>query len=309
MLKRMAVLIVVLAFAPAPAIVSGQSLSDSGTHRQTPAAAAPSGKSPSAAVPRHAVPKAAGSATPTAAPDLPATTNSQPQIIVTSPAPAPTVWTLHDRIAWGAMIVLAFLGYVGILLALRTLKSIERHTENGATTAQAALDAAQAALEQTQAMVRSERPWIVITVEPFLTLQNSFKVMATNRGRTPARIIGTVDRVTIAADEKHLPQEADYENPESSTKPESIILLPGESAGIRAFSRDDVRGICKTAETLERIKLWQDSIFLYGRVAYVDMISPQDDQIHQTDWCCRYIHGEKNSALMIAGPPEYHKHT
>jgi hypothetical protein len=30
---------------------------------------------------------------------------------------------------------------------------------------------------------------------------------------------------------------------------------------------------------------------------------------HETFWCCRYIHGEKSSALVMAGPPEYNKHT
>src|SRR5271157_3795926 len=48
-----------------------------------------------------------------------------PQIIVNPPAPAPTPWTWHDRAAWGANIALILLGYVGILLALRTLKNME----------------------------------------------------------------------------------------------------------------------------------------------------------------------------------------
>jgi hypothetical protein len=223
--------------------------------------------------------------------------------------PAPQLWSLHDRIAWGANIVLVILGYAGIMLALRILKNIAHQTESGVTTAQAALESAQAALAQTQALVNSERPWVVVTIEPLRTKENTFRVMATNRGRTPAKIIGKINGVAIAADAKDLPQSPDYENPESNARPESMILLSGETAGILTFSRDEVRAICKTGEVFKQIELWQESIFVYGRVAYMDLIAPPDQQIHQTDWCCRYIHGEKNSALVIAGPQEYNKHT
>ena len=53
-------------------------------------------------------------------------TSNQPQIIV-NPPPAPVPeWGWREQVAWGATIVLAVLGYVGIMLALRTLKSIDR---------------------------------------------------------------------------------------------------------------------------------------------------------------------------------------
>jgi len=291
-----------LAIAQTPSAIWGQMPSDSAT--------TPNSQSPAA--PAHrAAPRSAGSTVQSPGPDGNAGTYPQPEIVVTNPAPppAPTPWTLHERVLWGADIILAVLGYVGILLALRTLKIIEHQTEHGAATAQAALDTAQTALEQTQALVRSERPWIAVTVEPFLTMENAFKVMATNRGRAPAKIVGIVDRVTIATNETQLPANPEYEISESNALPESVILLPGESVGIKAFSRDDVSAVCKTSEGFQRIRLWEESIFLHGRVAYVDLIAPADKQTHETDWCCRYIHGEKTSSLVIAGPPDYHKHS
>ena len=93
------------------------------------------------------------------------------------------------------------LGYAGVFLALKTLKNIQRQTEFGVSAAQAALQCANAALESSQAIVDSGRPWIVITIEPFLTVDHGFKVMATNRGRTPARILAKADCVKIAKDE------------------------------------------------------------------------------------------------------------
>lgn len=205
--------------------------------------------------------------------------------------------------------MLAVLGYAGIMLFLSMLKKIERHTEAGAATAQAALDTAQAALAQTQAIINSERPWIVVRVEPSLTKENSFRLMATNRGRSPARIVSLVDQVQIAVDETNLPATPEYENTKPAARPEPIVLLPSESVAIKTFSRDDVRGICKTTEEFERIELWEKNIFLYGRVSYRDMLASPENPAHETDWCYWYIHGDKKSALSIAGTPEYNKHS
>ena len=77
-------------------------------------------------------------------------TPSQPQIIVNPPAIPQPEWAWHDRVAWGAGIVLAVLGYVGVLLALRTLKSIDRHLEAGFVTTKATMDSANAALALAQ---------------------------------------------------------------------------------------------------------------------------------------------------------------
>jgi hypothetical protein len=232
-----------------------------------------------------------------------------PQIVVNSPSPANPPWAWYQRVAWAANIVLAVLGYVGIMLALRTLKNIERHAESNAAAVQVAQETASAALAQSQALVDSERPWIVVSVEPFLTMENSFKVMATNRGRTPARIVSTVDQVEVAADETHLAETPEFESVESGALPNPIILLPGESVGIRPFRREDVRAVCENDAQFERIELWQEKVFLFGRVTYMDMLSSPGKQVHETDWCCWYVHGEKESALLVAGPPEYNRHS
>lgn len=230
-----------------------------------------------------------------------------PQIVVTSPPAQVQPWTWHDKVLWGAMLVLVILGYIGVFLALLTLKNIQRQTEFGVKAAQAALQVANASLESSQAIVDSGRPWIVITVEPFLTVEHGFKVMATNRGRTPARIMAKNDCVKVVEDESKLPQPPDYEGGKSATPFEPIILLPGESAGIRPFRRSDVRTYCPSEEQFRRIERWEEKVYVYGRVVYRDLISPMDQPNHETDWCCWYVYGDKD-ALVIAGPPEYNKH-
>ncbi len=295
MARRLAVLLLLLAIAQAPATLLGQAASTA-----RPATTAPGQPEPKGvATPSKLAARSEPSPDP-----LPV---SPPQIVVNSPPAQPAPWTWHDRVLWGANIILVVLGYTGVMLALRTLKNIQRQTEFGVAAAQAALQCANAALESSQAIVDSGRPWIVISVEPFLTVENGFKVMATNRGRTPAKIVAKEDCAKIASDETQLPQRPDYSAGKSSTPFEPIILLPGESAGIRPFRRADVRLLCASDEEFKRIEKWEQKLFIYGRVTYRDLISPLDQPDHETAWCCWYAYSEKD-ALIIAGPPEYNKH-
>ena len=262
---------------------------------------------PTPSRPAQATPKSAETSLPTQVPQQSQAESPQPQIVVTSPPVGATPWTWHDQVLWGAELVLVILGYIGVILAVRTLKNIQRQTEFGVSAAQAALQCANAALESSQAIVDSGRPWIVITVEPLLTVEHGFKVMATNRGRTPARIMAKNDCVKIVQDETKLPSTPDYGGGKSATPFEPIILLPGESAGIRPFRRTDVRSYCASDDQFRKVEKWEEKLYVYGRVVYRDLISPMDQPNHETDWCCWYVYGDKD-ALVIAGPPEYNKH-
>lgn len=235
--------------------------------------------------------------------------SQQPQIIVTGPPPATNTWLWHERVAWAASIVLAVLGYVGILLALRTLGAIRRSNEANLETARAALAAADAMLSQTKALLEFERPWILVHVEASLTADNSFMVMASNRGRRPARITQLFDQVNMVPADSDLPFSPELDPIDSKEQEEPLILLPGESTVIARFLRKDIAQICKTESQLQRVASWKEVIYLLGRVTYMD-ISPSsaNPSPYQTDWCCRYIHGETKSALIIGGPQAYNRH-
>jgi len=232
-----------------------------------------------------------------------------PHVIVTLPAPVPAPWLWRDRVAWAANLVLAVVGYLGIMLIYSLLKKIERQTRFAEAAAETASNSAQAALLHAQSIIDAERPWLLITAEPALDIQNSFTVMVTNRGRTPDTIAATAEQIRIAIDETHLPGTPEYEQKEPVAPLVPIILLPGESAGIKTFSREDVRGICGSEEVFKRVEDWDEKVFLYGRVIYRDLIAPEQKQLHETNWCCWYIHGRQKSGLVIAGPLGYNLHT
>jgi hypothetical protein len=293
--KGLAIVAVLCVLLQAPLAVTAQTGNHASAKSQTPPASSST----------SAEPQSAGSENEGIARDL-----QPPHITVANPpAPAPAPWSLHEQISWAANLVLVLLGYVGIMMAVSLLKKIARQTAYTEAAADAAATSAQAALLSAQAVLNSERPWILITVEPSRSLENSFTVMATNRGRTPARIIETMDRNKIVIDEKRLPATPEFRNVERSTPFTPIILLPGEFTAIKPFSRDDVKGLCDSEERFKRIETWEEKVYLYGKVLYRDLISPADSPAHETNWCCWYIHGRQNSGLVIAGPPEYNSHT
>jgi len=297
--KRLALLAVLLAVAQVSVPAVGQAADSSSAVRQTPPAAATSSPTP----PASGIPAAKTDCSGGPCED------QQPRVIVTVPAPAPSPasWAWHDRVLWAACVVLAAEGLFAIWLALSALKRIERQSIISEGAAAAAAVSAQAALLNAQAIIDAERPWLVITVEPSPRTENSFTVTATNRGRTPATIVATAEKIKIALDETHLPSPPEYGEPGAPRVP--IILLPGESTAIKSFCRDEGKGICETEERFKRVANWEEKAFIYGKIVYRDLIAPRDKQLHETAWCCWYIHGRQRSGLVIAGPPDYNLHT
>jgi hypothetical protein len=314
-LKGLSIFAVLLALTLLSALVLGQASDKSGHNPQTPSLSLPTDNpgflQQTPPLPSSSIVSPQSTGSPIAKPEcdgLPCD-YPEPRIAVVNPAPVPESWPTRDRIAWVANVVLAIVAYAGIILAVSTLKKIERSTRATEVIAMAAADSAQAALLNAQAVIDAGRPWLLITVDPSRSIVNSFAVKATNRGRCPANMIASVERIMIAVDESHLPNTPEYEDQDLGAPFVPIILLPGESTTIKSFSRDDLKGICESEELLKRIENWEEKVFIYGKVLYRDLIEPADKQVHETSWCCWYIHGRQKSGLVIAGPPEYNLHT
>jgi len=197
---------------------------------------------------------------------------------------------------------------VGVTVALFMQRRIDRQTHYAETAAQAAADSAKAALLFAQGQARSERPWFVVSAEPATTAPDSFQVIVTNRGRSPARIVTLVDDFVIAPDESNLPPKPAYKNePEPPRIP--IILLPGETAAIKSFSRGEVPSVCESPEQVKLVENWEAKMYFYGNVVYAELLSGDKEVVHETGWCCWYIHGRQKSGMVMAGPREYNQHT
>jgi len=236
--------------------------------------------------------------------------DEEPQhITVVNPPPQPApvpVWPWHARISWAADLVLVLLAYAALLMGLSLLRKIEQQSKYCEEAAAAAAESAQAVMLQVKSMVEAERPWILVDVEPDRATENGFLVTATNRGRSPARIEAADDAVAFAANEAGLKEHPEF----GESKPfVPLILLPGERTVIKEFSRGDVNELCGSEERLKKVEDWEERIYLYGRIEYRDLISPRDEQTHESTWCCWYIHGRQKSGLVTAGPRAYHAHS
>jgi hypothetical protein len=298
-LKNTLVLIVLLAAARAPLAVGEQATGSVG----------PSDHSVPVSRPSPAGPPGASRPTEETSCDCGSLTYPQPHITVAAPVQAPPAWPIPDRIAWIANLLLAVMGYVGIMLAVSLLRKIERQTQSVESAVDTAAAVAQTALLQAQAIVRAERPWIMVTAEPSPGIENSSTVVATNRGKSPARIVVTAERIVVAPDETHLPPVPEYEAEKPGVSLDPILLLPGESSPIRIFGWGDVKRVCVTEEKLKGVEDWDEKIFLYGRITYEDLVSPAGRETHETSWCCWYISGKKKSGLVTIGLPAYNVQT
>jgi hypothetical protein len=234
--------------------------------------------------------------------------NEQPHITIATPAPAPAPWSLQDRFRWVAEVLLLILAYPALLFAVSTLRKIERQTRYAETAALAAADSAKAALFLAENQAKADRPWILISTKPTPGVVNGFSVVATNRGRSPARIVSQAEGMAIVQDETELPPTPVLKVASGAAPIAPIILLPSESANIKSFQRDEVKSICESPEQVLRVEDWKEKIYLYGKVTYADL-SGSGDEVHETGWCCWYIHGRQNSGMIISGPLDYNRHT
>jgi hypothetical protein len=299
-LKVVAVIVAVLAASLASAAYAGQTANKAGSIHLTSALAFASGATnPSAPGTGAASTDTTGS---------PTDSNQPSHITIATPAPEASPWSLQDRIKWLTAVLLVLVAYAGVWLGVTTLHKIERQTRYAESAAEAAAESAKAALLLAKAQEQSERPWILITPEPMPGVPDAFTIVATNRGRSPAKVVTLSEGLMFAKDESYLPPEPLYEEQDSRAPLTSMILLPGESAGIRNFRRDDVQAVCGDAEQLRRIEEWDEKLFLYGKVIYIDLRFPEEKDQHQTAWCCWYIHGRQKSGLVTAGPLQYNQH-
>ncbi|MGD0482799.1 MAG: hypothetical protein ABSA42_21700 [Terracidiphilus sp.] len=256
--------------------------------------------------PAEAQPATPGTSTSPACPNGPCD-YEQPHITIATPAPAPAPWLLPDRIRWAAEVLLLILAYPALLFGLSTLRKIERQTQYAETAALAAADSAKAALLFAENQARADRPWILISTKPTPGVLNGFSVVATNRGRSPARIVSLAEGMIFVQDEAHLPSAPVFKTaPRAPLAP--IILVPGESASIKTFQRDEVKSICENPEQVLRVEEWKEKIYLYGKVAYTELVA-SGDEVHDSGWCCWYIHGRQKSGMIMAGPLDYNRHT
>lgn len=189
----------------------------------------------------------------------------QPAINVTEATPVPESWSWHDIIGWAANVSLCI--FAGITLCYFIVQT------------KATKEAADAALLNAQALIASERPWIVVELEhsPLRPLDEII-VYGVNKGNTPAEVI-----------EGHCTCKGHPFGFQPSEGMKDPIFAPNQALTVGG-DRFQIRVISKrycAEQTANQTQI----CLLYGKILYWDTFTNRDDpssKPHVTQWILAY---------------------
>jgi len=204
-------------------------------------------------------------------------------------------------------------GIAGIIVAVCTLKNIQKQTNATEKAAGAAKDNADIALLNTQVVLNSERPWLVVTAERNgSTGEVYFHFRVTNKGRTPAQLVsGTVD-YTFATRPDQLPIPPPYET--AFYAPPNRFLVQDDWFNIRRTQSEanigvSPLGLLKSRRAQTDKAQPGEFLIVFGQIIYDDVLGKgrPDYKQHRTRWCFAFF--EHGQTFETVGPEEYNEYT
>jgi hypothetical protein len=174
-------------------------------------------------------------------------------------------------------------------------------------------DAAQAGFLSAQAVINTERAWVVMVIEQDKEFPRLFRVKAENRGHTPAKIVAASQEWAVVKTAAEMPEQPQYRHGRRFT--EGVFLFPGESRLMTEFGREHLRmppiGYERNGEQdFQTVKCDEGLAIFFGNVVYRDILSPPNDLEHETRWCSLLRLGDTADELALTwGRDGYTKHT
>ena len=181
---------------------------------------------------------------------------------------------IYDWIAYWPSVGLSIAGIVAVVIGYFTLKWLKVQTL--ATKA-----AVESARDNTNALIDSERAWMIVKPEGDI-LTGSFKAVASNQGRTPATVVSWEYGYGMASPPNwDLQQIPNYFGQMPWMK--GILIAPQNQ--FEAMHNPDVllRAFYDRASDL-------DQLCIYGRIVYWHTFSErkETDTPCETRWCFRF---------------------
>jgi hypothetical protein len=232
------------------------------------------------------------------------TATLEPHVQVVNPAPAPQLWSWHDRVSWAATLILVAVGYWILFVLHRVLRRLDENNCFLQEAAHAAAECAEAARITARALSYQSRPWMAVSVEQMNDPESSFRIIATNRGQSPAELVSTSDRIGVVRSESFLPKVPEFVK-EATTPPTETVIYPNGSIVLQTFKHDDLRWICSTQELFRSVQQGIDKVFIYGKVSYKEKASDVSVSPYETNWCFSYTVRGSRGALVPFGSSRY----
>lgn len=212
-------------------------------------------------------------------------------------------WTFYLAVAVAVTAILQVVG-IGFQIAI-----FRKQTALMTGALAAAQSSAEAAKLNAQAIINSERPWLLIVIKPVMGPMGGFNVHVRNRGRTPAMITAAHIGCEAVKSISGLPNEPRYT---SRNLVQDRIVMPDGAARIIWFD----------SGTLHRMLdgrfpqfSWEGEVYIFGTVLYRDLLNPSPTELHETRWIGRYqgVVGELGDSIFrfegIGVADEYHRYT
>lgn len=207
-------------------------------------------------------------------------------------AKANSLDTLTRRYMW-ATIVGVVGAFIGIALIFWQTKIAAKSAEAASLNAQAVMD--------------SERPWIVIDVERQPLPPKWCNLAASNRGRTPAQIVSGSATHVFVNDPDDLKVPPIYDSP--FVLPNKTLIVQTDSFPI--YPQPGIRPQAMVENRPAEEKILSDSQILvfYGRVVYDDVFGTKRPGYvpHETRWCFAYF--ADGHRFVRTGPEEYNRNS
>jgi hypothetical protein len=199
---------------------------------------------------------------------------------------------LPRRGFWDYVSILSTIGLV--LIGVFTFAAVWYQAIKTADAAQSAAESANAALLNAQAVINTERPWLVAMLVPDKGKPDVFVCAIKNQGNTPAKII------SVSATFMFLPSPISV-RPEPHypllALPNLDLIVHGDSFSVHpGFAPESViQQADKRATIYER----REFLLYFGNVVYRDMLYPEDSDAgrHETKWS--FIYNPLDDAAFI----------
>ncbi|HEV3219608.1 MAG TPA: hypothetical protein VGZ48_07535 [Candidatus Acidoferrales bacterium] len=185
---------------------------------------------------------------------------------------------------------LVLIGVGGVVAAMITLEILSQQVE--------------AARLSAQAVINSERPWLIVNVN--VDKEKLFRFGCLNQGRTPAKIVSISAKTDFVESLDALPVPPDYISPVEM--PDLDLIVRRDSFPIGKGIDPD--SVIKNAGKNSVVGDSREFLIYYGNVIYRDTLYPDSspEGLHETRWCFVYQpNGE--TKFVRSGPKEYNGYT
>jgi hypothetical protein len=185
---------------------------------------------------------------------------------------------------------------IGLYATFRTLDMLESQTKS-------IKDSAEAALLNAQAVINTERPWMVVTWRSDDKNPELARFGCRNWGNTPAKIVA-VSAEPVFVDDL---DSFSLEPAGTETLPDLNLIGARDSFPITGLNPESyIRGHKKEFEVGDSRKF----LIYYGKVVYRDVLYPDasDNGLHETHWCFVYQPSGKKR-FVRTGPSKYNSYS